>query len=111
LLSGAVRGGIEGAHSIAENAIEWGTRRQCAVEDFSDLVVFEGHGTAPLVSQVISKGSLLPARDVSYLQSTLLSCEATICHLPLRFNQVSVQTWHCLASGCDLSLPMACSLP
>jgi hypothetical protein len=27
-----------------------------------------------------------------YLQSTLLSCAATICHLPPRFNQVSVQT-------------------
>jgi len=47
----------------------------------------------------------------SYLQSTLLSCAAAICHLPLRFNQVSVQTWHCLASGFVLSLPMACSLP
>ena len=47
----------------------------------------------------------------SYLQSTLLSCEAAICHLPSRFNQVSVQTWHCFASGCVLSLPMACSLP
>ncbi len=46
-----------------------------------------------------------------YLQSTLLSCEAAICHLPSRFNQVSVQTWHCFASGCVLSLPMACSLP
>jgi hypothetical protein len=46
-----------------------------------------------------------------YLQSTLLSCAAAICHLPLRFNQVSVQTWHCFASGCVLSLPMACSLP
>jgi len=46
-----------------------------------------------------------------YLQSTLLSCAATICYLPLRFNQVSVQTWHCLASGFVLSLPMACSLP
>lgn len=47
----------------------------------------------------------------SYLQSTLLSCEAATCHLPLRFSQVSVQTWHCFASGCVLSLPMACSLP
>jgi hypothetical protein len=46
-----------------------------------------------------------------YLQSTLLSCAAAICHLPLRFNQVSVQTWHCFASGWVLSLPMACSLP
>lgn len=46
-----------------------------------------------------------------YLQSTLLSCAAAICHLPSRFNQVSVQTWHCFASGCVLSLPMACSLP
>jgi hypothetical protein len=47
----------------------------------------------------------------SYLQSTLLSCAATIRHLPSRFNQVSVQTWHCFASGCVLSLPMARSLP
>jgi hypothetical protein len=46
-----------------------------------------------------------------YLQSTLLSCAAAICHLPLRFNQVSVKTWHCFASGFVLSLPMACSLP
>jgi len=47
----------------------------------------------------------------SYLQSTLLSCEAAICHLPSRFSQVSVQTWHTFASGCALSLPKACSLP
>ncbi len=46
----------------------------------------------------------------SYLQLSLLSCAAAICHLPSRFNQVSVQTWHCFASGCVLSLPMACSL-
>jgi hypothetical protein len=46
-----------------------------------------------------------------YLQSTLLSCAAAICHLPFRFNHVSVQTWHCFASGLVLSLPMACSLP
>ena len=46
-----------------------------------------------------------------YLQSTLLSWAAAICHLPLRFSQVSVQTWHCFASGWVLSLPMACSLP
>jgi hypothetical protein len=47
----------------------------------------------------------------SYLQSTLLSCAAAICHFPSRFNQVSVQAWHCFVSGCLLSLPMACSLP
>src|ERR1700730_14217677 len=47
----------------------------------------------------------------SYLQLTLLSCAAAICHLPSRFNQILVQTWHCFASGCVLSLPMACSLP
>jgi hypothetical protein len=55
---------------------------------------------------------LVPAGALSrYLQSTLLSCAAAICHLPSRFNQVSVQTWHCFASGFVLSLPMACSLP
>jgi hypothetical protein len=47
----------------------------------------------------------------NYLQSTLLSCAAATCHLASRFNQMSVQTWHCFASGCVLSLPMACSLP
>jgi hypothetical protein len=47
----------------------------------------------------------------AYLQSILLSWAAAICHLPSRFNQVSVQTWHCFASGCVLSLPVACSLP
>jgi hypothetical protein len=55
---------------------------------------------------------LLPGRtSSSYLQSTLLSCAAATCHLPSRFSQVSVQTWHCFAPGCVLSLPMACSLP
>ena len=59
-----------------------------------------------------SNGGLLQRASIfNYLQSTLLSCEAAICHLPLRFNQVSVQTWHTFASGCALSLPMACSLP
>jgi hypothetical protein len=57
------------------------------------------------------KEGLNGRRSVSYLQSTLLSCAAAICHLPLRFNQVSVQTWHTFASGCALSLPMECSLP
>lgn len=46
-----------------------------------------------------------------YLQSILLSWAAAICHLPLRFSQVSVQIWHTFASGWVLSLPMACSLP
>src|ERR1700728_927336 len=47
----------------------------------------------------------------TYLQSTLLSCAAAICHLASRFNQVSVQTWHTFALGRGLSLPMECSLP
>jgi hypothetical protein len=47
----------------------------------------------------------------SYLHSTRLSCEAMICHVPPRFSQVSVQTWHTFAFGWDLSLPTACSLP
>ena len=55
--------------------------------------------------------TFVPELCSGYLQSTLLSWAAAICHLPLRFNQVSVQTWHCFASGWVLSLPIACSLP
>jgi len=47
----------------------------------------------------------------SYLQSTRLSCEAMICHVPPRFSQVSVQTWHTFTFGWDFSLPTACSRP
>ena len=56
-------------------------------------------------------GIIAVAHNAAYLQSTLLSCAAAICHLPSRFNQASVQTWHCFASGRVLSLPMECSLP
>jgi hypothetical protein len=68
-------------------------------------------GPASVVEEPWNDPSAMRESSSSYLQSTLLSCEAAICHLPLRFNQVSVQTWHCFASGCALSLPMACSLP
>src|ERR1035437_8433884 len=47
----------------------------------------------------------------SYLHPVRLSCEAMICHTLPRFSHVSVQTWHTFASGLDLSLPTACSLP
>jgi hypothetical protein len=47
----------------------------------------------------------------SYLHSTRLSWDAMICHVPPRFSQVSVQTWHTFALGWDLSLPTAYSRP
>jgi hypothetical protein len=50
-------------------------------------------------------------RFFAYLHSSRLSCEAMICHVPPRFSQVSVQTWHTFAPGWALSLPTACSRP
>jgi hypothetical protein len=71
-----------------------------------------GEGKGCVERALLSAVGQSPTKITSnYSQSTLLSCEATICHLPPRFNQVSVHTWHTFASGCVLSLPMACSLP
>lgn len=56
-------------------------------------------------------GSRRAIASMGYLQSARLSCEAMICQVPPRFSHVSVQIWHTFASGWDLSLPTACSLP
>ena len=96
-----------GSHPCAKTAQGWGTLTWNGVDKTQKGKVVRPptalRGTARMGQPAESSSS--------YLQSTLLSCEAAICHLPSRFNQVSVQTWHCFASGCVLSLPMACSLP